>query len=91
MDEIKELILSEHKKGNVVIADHEGLKKSKLSEIIKQGTNGLLYDLNRNEAVVLSFIEDPKWVNDYAVCQVIRALKSRIYELELLLNVEQSD
>ena len=37
-------------------------------------------------AVVLTFIDDPKWVNDYAVCQVIRALKSKIDELERVLS-----
>jgi len=42
----------------------------------------MLYDLNRNEAVVLTFLDDPKWVNDYAVCKVIRAMKNRIDELE---------
>jgi hypothetical protein len=38
--------------------------------------------LNRNEVVVLTFLPDPKWINDYAVAQVIRALKNRIDELE---------
>jgi hypothetical protein len=27
-------------------------------------------------------LPDPKWINDYAVAQVIRALKNRIDELE---------
>lgn len=29
-----------------------------------------------------TFLPDPKWVNDYATAQVIRALKRRIDELE---------
>ncbi len=42
----------------------------------------ILYDLNRNESVILTFITDPKWINDYAASQVIRSLKKRIDELE---------
>ena len=86
MSELKDKILEEYKNGNVVIATPEGLQGTKLSEFIKQPTDGLLYDLNRNEAVILTFIYDPKWVNDYAVCQVIRELKSKIEILESALD-----
>ena len=83
MNEIKDLILDEAKDGNIVISTFEGLKKAKLSEIIKQPCSGLLYDLNRDELTILAFVKnDPKWVNDYASSQVIRALKKRIDELE---------
>lgn len=82
MEDFKNKILEEYKEGNIVIAGIEGLQVAKLSEFIKQHTDGMLYDLNRSEVVVLTFLPDPKWVNDYAVCQVIRALKSRIDELE---------
>lgn len=44
-------------------------------EFIKQPIEGMLYDLNRNEVTVLTLIEDPKWVNDYAVSKVIQELK----------------
>lgn len=86
MEQIKDKILSERDKGNVVISDFEGLKSISLNEFIKQPTEGLLYDLNRSEPVVLTFIEDPKWVNDFAVCQVIHALKRRIDELEKIIK-----
>ena len=72
---LKDKILKEYEKGNIVIATIEGLQVMKLSEFIKQPVDGLLYDLNRDEATILTFIDDPKWVNDYAVCKVIRALK----------------
>lgn len=82
MEEVKNKILDEYKKGNIVVSGFEGLQSMPLSEFIKQPADGMLYDLNRNEAVVLTFLPDPKWVNDYAVSQVIRALKNRIDELE---------
>jgi hypothetical protein len=74
----RDMVLEESKKGNVVLLSEEGPMIASLKEIIEQPTDGILYDLNRNEAAILTFIEDPKWVNDYAVAQVIRELKSRL-------------
>ncbi len=71
----KELVNTEVKKGNIVFMTVEGPASANVDEFIKQPIEGILYDLNRDEAVVTSFIEDPKWVNDYAVCKVIRKLK----------------
>jgi len=81
MEEIKELILKESKNGFVVVSTFEGLVKYKLSEIVDQPVDGLLYDLNRDEATILTFIDDPKWVNDYASSQVIIYLKNKLDEL----------
>lgn len=81
MEQIKELILEESKKGNVIISSFEGLAKMKLSEIVDQPVEGLLYDLNRDPATILTFIKDPKWVNDYACMQVIVYLKNKLDEL----------
>lgn len=82
MPEIKEKILSEYAKGNIVIAGIEGLQSTQLNEFIKQDVAGILYDLNRHETTVLTFLTDPKWINDFAVAKTIRALKARIGELE---------
>ena len=84
MQNIKERILEEYKKGNIVVAGIDGLQVMPLDEFINQPAEGMLYDLNRNEAVVLTFLPDPKWVNDYAVSRVISALKSRILALEVV-------
>mgnify|MGYP007100094469 CR=1 FL=1 len=83
MTNIKDLILAEYAKGNIVFAGIEGLQIANLNEFIKQPAEGILYDLNRNEATVLTLIENnPKWINDYAVAKTITALKARIEELE---------
>jgi hypothetical protein len=87
MEDIKEMVLEQYQKGNVVIASFEGLGTTKLEDFIKQPADGILYDLNRIESVVLTFLPDPKWVNDYAVAKVIRALKDRITELEDRIRV----
>ena len=82
MESIKEIVLNQYENGNIVVAGIEGLQAMSIKEFIKQDAEFILYDLNRSEAVVLNFIDDPKWVNDYAVAKVIRALKERISELE---------
>jgi len=88
MDNIKKMILEEEAKGNIVVADGTGLYATSLKDIIKEPIEGILYNLNRGKATVLTFLPDPKWINDYAVCKVITALKERITELEkqILLN-----
>ena len=84
--DIKERILKERSNGNVVISTFEGLIAYNLKEIIEQPVEGLLYDLNRDPATILTFIEDPKWINDYACMQVITALKVQIEELKKLVQ-----
>ena len=55
MEEIKNKILEEYKKGNIVVAGIEGLQGMPIAEFIKQPVDGILYDLNRSEEVVLTF------------------------------------
>lgn len=82
MKEIKEVVLKEYEKGNIVVASCEGLQIMPLNEFLEQPVDGMLYDLNRDEATVLTLIDNPKWINDYAVCKVIRSLMAKIEELE---------
>ena len=83
---IRDLIFANEKDGRVVFNTIEGLMVAKLDEIIKQPTDGLLYDLNRDKVTVSSFLDDPKWINDYACALVIGALKDRIAQLETQLE-----
>lgn len=78
IQDIKETVLAEREKGNVVFWVLPGqLAIMSLEDILCQPVDGLLYDLNRIEEVVLTFIDDPKWINDFAVAQVIRKLVDR--------------
>jgi len=74
-ENLRNLILDEAKKGNICVYTIEGIMCMKLDEVIKQPTDGLLYDLNRDAATIMTFIDDPKWVNDYACHLVIKKLK----------------
>lgn len=89
MEQIKDKILQEYEKGNVVIASIDTLLVTNLKDFVKQPVDGLLYDLNRNESVVLTFIKDPKWINDFAVCKVIRELKAQNKKLEQTISEMQ--
>ncbi len=77
-EELKNMIIEEYKKGNIVVSGIDGIVTASLKDIINQPTEGLLYDLNRDEATILTLINDPKWINDYACMAVIRELKKQL-------------
>ena len=78
MKDLKEKILEEYKNGKVVVCTPFGLQVYKIEEIVNQPTQGLLYDLNRDEGTILTFIDNPKWINDYACAKVIEYLKNEL-------------
>ena len=80
---IADTVRAEYEKGNIVFWDCEdNLLTANLQDFMKQPVDGVLYDLNRSEEVILTFIDNPKWVNDYAMCKIVRELYKRIEELE---------
>ena len=83
---IKKLVLEKRKEGKIVVSTLDGFMSLKVKGFIEQPIEGILYDLNRLEEVVLTFIDDPKWVNDFAVALTIRALKDRIAQLDTELK-----
>lgn len=80
-DDVREFILSESRKGNVVFMGLEGLMVAPLDEFIKQPADGILYDLNRLPEIALTFMGDPKWVNDFAVSMVIKRLREKVEQV----------
>ena len=79
-EKIRDIILEEAEKGNVIFRTLEGFAVAPLDKFVSQSIDGLLYDLNRSPEVILTFIDDPKWANDYAVYQVIKRLKEMVDE-----------
>ena len=74
-DKIKEVITREQDNGNVVInTGIEGLQSIPIKQLLNQPLEGLLYDINRLPEVILTFIDDEKWINDYACYLVIKKL-----------------
>lgn len=82
-EEIRDMIVQNGKEGKIVTWGlDDTLIVRDLDEFIKQPAEGILYDLNRDSATVLTFIDKPKWVNDYAVGLVIEKLKSLLDKKE---------
>ena len=77
-DSIKEKVLAEYKKGNIVVSTFEGIISMSLKDCLKQPAEGLLYDLNRDTGTILTFLDDPKWINDYALTRVLIELKNQL-------------
>lgn len=82
-EKCRDIVLKERDAGNVVFWGLPGDPPmvAKLDDFIQQSADGMLYDLNRLEEVVLTFINDPKWLNDFAVALVIRRLVAEIERL----------
>jgi len=73
---LRDYILEKEKEGIAVLMTSEGLGEINLDDLINQPAEGILYDLNRDRITVLTFTENQKWVNDYAVGLVIIKLKA---------------
>ena len=77
--ELRDRILKERDAGRIVFWGlPDELMAANLNDFLKQPVDGILYDLNRGEEVVLTFLDDPKWVNDFAVATVIRRLVAEL-------------
>lgn len=76
------IVLENREEGRVVcILTPDEWGAISVSEIIKQPVDGLLWDLNRDEATALSFMDKEgmtHWVNNFAVAMVIRELHSQL-------------
>jgi hypothetical protein len=74
-EKLRDRILAERKAGNVVVWGFPGeLRCMPIDDFVQQPADGMLYDLNRLEEISLTFLDDPKWVNDFAVALTIRKL-----------------
>lgn len=91
-------ILKKRKEGKIIFSTFDGFMEAKIDEIINdQPVDGLLYDLNRDLATCLSWIQDPdspiQWINN-AACGIVieymakekEELKAKIAEQELKIK-----
>lgn len=82
----RDKVLEDWDKGNLVYADIEGLKCVKFEEFIKQPLDGMLYDINRDAATISIFLDDPKWVNDFALTKLLEYYYNKCKEQEKILS-----
>lgn len=83
IEDIVRIVTEKENEGKIILQTPEGLMEVNLDDFIKQPAEGILYDLNRDKATVLTFINEQKWINDYAVGLVIAKLKSLLSEKPL--------
>lgn len=81
-EDLKNMVLDAWKDGYVVFASIDGLRKQKLEDFTSQPLDGMLYDINRDTATILTFIEDPKWVNDFALTKLLEYYYNKCKEYE---------
>ena len=80
--ELRDKILEEYKNGKICYRTIEGIFSAKIEYFVKQPLEGMLYDINRDRATVLSFLDDPKWTNDFALTVLLEHYYNRVKELE---------
>lgn len=77
-DEQKKLFWEKKKEGKVMVQTEDGVMTASMEDFCKQNIEGLLYDLNRDEATTLT-LNNERAINDLAVAQVIRYLHAKVY------------
>ena len=82
LESIRDKVISEWNKGNLVYADIEGLKSIKFEDFIQQPLDGMLYDINRDLATILTYIDDTKWVNDFALTKLLEYYYNKCKDYE---------
>lgn len=89
--ELLELILSNEKNREITLMTVEGLIKVSLDDLLNQNAQGILYDLNRDKASIMSMADgkSKRWVNDYATACVIEELKAQ--NIALIKKIEEQN
>ncbi len=79
-EEIYKIVKENEDKGRVTVMGIDGLKSVLVEELVKQSTEGLLYDLNRDKVTTLTLGKEGnvRWVNDYAMAVVVEYLMKQI-------------
>ena len=86
-EDLKKAILKAYEENKVVFMDTIGTCNCvKMDDFFSQNINGILYDLNRSEEVILSFTKEPTWVNDFAMCKCLRYLYEENQKLKKKLK-----
>ena len=85
-EELKDLVLNEWREGNIVFRTIDGLHKQKIDEFVKQPIEGQLYDINRDMATCMAFIDEPMGVNNLASHVLLRYYYDKCEKLKQRLE-----
>lgn len=76
-NELLDIILNNQNEGKISVMTIDGLCTTNVNDIVNQPVEGLLYDLNRDKASLMSLAHESKnkrWVNDLAMAFVVEHL-----------------
>lgn len=71
---------------NIYYCTFEGVHSVNIHQFTEQPLEGMLYDINRDEATILANLDDPKWLNDYALTRLLKYYYNKCKELEERLD-----
>ena len=80
-DWLLEKISNHRHKGEIVIMTVDGIRVARIEDIINQPVEGLLYDLNRDDATLGTLFRtsgDPKYINDIAMANIVKYLMKKL-------------
>ena len=83
--QLTEAVFDSFSKGNIVFITEEGFYQSAIEDFIKQPLEGMLYDLNRNEAVIRTEANEDKgwrWVHDLSMVKLLEYYYNKVKEYE---------
>lgn len=76
------MVLDARRDGYIVYRTIEGLHKQKIDDFVKQPIEGQLYDINRDMATCLAFIDEPMGVNNLASHVLLKYYYAKCQKLE---------
>lgn len=75
-------IFDSYKSGNIIYITADGMEECPINDFINQTSDNILKALNRTEDIILNVHnrkpDSLKWINDYAVANVIKTLKQTL-------------
>ena len=68
--------------GKVLFNTCKGVIETSIEDLVKQDTDGLLYDLNRDTATVTTIFDENMLLNELATINVLKYLHSKVRKYE---------
>lgn len=79
---IREIVQQAMTEGKICYRTEDGIYSMPMVEFVQQQLEGMLYDINRDRATVMAFIDDPAWVNNLALTVLLEYYYNRCKQLE---------
>lgn len=95
-ENIREIVQQAIADGKICYRTVVGIEAMSIEEFVQQPLEGMLYDINRDRATVMTFLDDAKWTNDLALTQLLEfyyneniRLKKEIEQFKKVEGIEE--